>query len=238
MNLKYIITSVIILVIALTIFSYIFNPEIRYQTNTFFLRIGDKISNIGISNNNLSSNFRCEEELKGWLRLEKIKNPSSVNIKVIEKKSFTNKTELLDYINGWGAFNEYEIEKQIEDITKMPEAQGDYDLTREDNNFILDFDYEEGEIKSMRLLVTKGFMRFGSESICDKTIENNKGRIECDVSKYGEGTYRAEAYIDEIEKIWEGKIDVVLIKEEGEIDYNNIAILIIGICEDEGELKF
>jgi hypothetical protein len=124
----------------------------------------------------------------------------------------------------------------VEEITKLPEPKGNYTLEREDKKFILDFEYEEGEINSMRLVVTKGY--FDKETICDKKLESSSGTIKCDISDEGEGEFRAEAYLDEVEKFWEGRIDVVLIKEEGEINYNDVAILIIGLCEEEGKLSF
>lgn len=232
-----------IFVVGSLIVSFILNPG---SFNKFTNNVGDVISDIIPSSTNLnlnanqstdSSGFGCENELKEWLKEEKIKNPSSASISIVEKRSFMNKTELLEYVNKWGVFNEYEIKRQIEEITKIPELNGNYDLTRDGNNFVLSFNYEKGEIKSMRLLVTKGYLDRNRETICDKTIEDIKGKIECDVSDYGQGEYYAEAYLDKIDKFWEGKIDTVLVKEEGKINGNDRAILIMGICE-EGKLIF
>ncbi len=237
MSMKEIIVGVVILVSAMTIFSYISYPNVRQQTNSFFTYVGSKVQDIGASQNKISgSNFRCEEELSEWLKTEKIRLSSSVSVKVVEKKSFTNKTELLDYVDKWNSFNEYEIKKRIEEITKMPEPQGNYDLRREGKKFILDFDYQEGDINSMRMVVTKGY--FNKETICDKTEESSKGTIECDISGAGEGEFKAEIYMDTVDKTWTGQIDTVLIKEEGQINHNDVAILVIGICEEEGKLSF
>ncbi len=202
----------------------------------FKQNIASKINSNVISSLQTPFDFKCEEGLNEWLKTEKVKLSSSVSINVIEKKTFTNKTELLEYVDNWNAFNEYEIKQKIEEITKMPEPQGTSDLKREgEYNFVLDFDYKEGDINSMRMVVTKGY--FDKETICDETVEGSSGTIECDISDAGEGEFKAEAYVDAIDKIWAGQIDIVLIKEEGEIDYNNVAILIIGICDGE-ELTF
>jgi hypothetical protein len=243
--------AIIAIVIVLLLFMAFLNQDkvVGSITQTYQEANFSKLNPVQISGNfslgNLSksdmpkissSSFRCEEELSEWLKTEKIKLSSSVSVKVVEKKSFTNKTELLDYVDGWNSFNEYEVEKKIGEITKMPEPQGDYDLRREDKKFILDFDYQEGDINSMRIVVTKGY--FSKETICDETVEGSSGTIECDVSDAGEGEFKAEAYIDTVDKIWTGQIDTVLIKEEGQINYNDVAILVIGICEEEGKLSF
>jgi len=220
-------------VIGSLIVSFLIYPQ---SFQSFKANIVSKINTNAIASLSDSSNFACEEQLKDWLKTDRIKLPSSVSVSVIEKKSFTDKTKLLEYIDKWNAFNEYEIKKKIEELTKMPEAQGTYDLRQEDKIFILDFDYEEGEINSMRLVVTRGY--FDKEIICNKSLETSKGTIECDVSEYGDGEYKAEAYLDTIDKIWQGKIDTVLIKEEGEIEYTNIAVLTIGICDNKGNLIF
>jgi len=44
MNINYIIESVVVLVIALFIFSYLFNPDVKYQTKEYISNLKDKLS--------------------------------------------------------------------------------------------------------------------------------------------------------------------------------------------------
>ncbi|MCX6741962.1 MAG: hypothetical protein NTX24_02180 [Candidatus Pacearchaeota archaeon] len=59
---KYIFLSVIILVLAMTIFSYVFNPFIRYQVNGFILETGNKVSSL--TSQMKPTNFGCEDKAK------------------------------------------------------------------------------------------------------------------------------------------------------------------------------
>jgi len=238
-----IIKAVIILVVAMIIFSYIFNTEARTQINNFFSEMGNKISTLGTSSNISNSNFRCEDELKGWLRVERTKLSSGESIEIIEEKSFANKTELLNYVEKWGSYNEYEIKKDIEEITKIEEEPINVttQLKQEENIITLAFEYSPEDVEYVRLEVKKWFFNKNPEIVCDKISDSPKGKLECNTSEFGEGNYDAKSYIQEVEKepkFWEGRIDLVLIKYNKKY-YTGVSYsaLYFGICEELGKFK-
>ena len=244
MQFKGIFIWLLIFIVGSLIVTFLVSPD---SFKDFKTNVGKTISSINLNtkvdNSVIESNFKCEEELGEWLREEKIKLSSSTSVEVIEKKSFTNKTELLGYIDKWGALNEYETKKYINEITKIEEEPINftYEIKRGKDVIKLIYSFSKEDVNSVTLKVKKYSFVQGSEIVCEKTSEESSGEILCDLSEFGDGDYRAEAFRDEIEKqpkVWEGRIDVVLIKEEGEINNNDVSILVIGVCKEEGKLIF
>lgn len=208
--------------------------------------VKEKLSNLkNETKTNLESisNFRCEKELDEELKIQNAKYPSGSSVKIIEEKSFTNKEELLRYIDKWNPEYENEVISYIEEITKIEEKEIIHDIQndidKKEMRFI--FDYPKEDINSARFVVTG--IPTGEDkdiTICDETIQDHKGTITCDVSDYA--SYGGRAYIDrkDIEpKIWEGRIDIAVLKTEGNLlGYEQkVAFITFAICDDEGKLR-
>jgi len=191
--------------------------------------------------NTSQDDFKCQEALDDFLREIKIKTSSSTDIKVVEKETFTNSTELLDYIDKWDADNEYGIRKKVIEMTTIEPDPINFthELKRENGGKIIKliYSFSEDDINSVRLTVTQFYLNKNSEVICEKISENSVGELVCDLTDIGNGDFGVGISADEVEKepkIWQGRIDTVLIKQEYQ---NEITLLHIGICEG-GNLIF
>lgn len=98
MKTRYIITSVIILVVAMVIFSYIFQPEIRSQINSFFSNIGAGVSS---SVRTPSSNNLCLSQAKAKMKMLEVQSSIKAHMDIVDTKSFNNSQDAKDYIKSY-----------------------------------------------------------------------------------------------------------------------------------------
>lgn len=119
MSLKHIIESVIILVIALFIFSYIFNPFVKYETKQYFSDIKNKLSS-NIEKIPTSEKIECEEKAKELVpkylilpRMTTWKDNTTMNKNIEGLRKGSKEGENINYIylEGNSSYNKKIISK-------------------------------------------------------------------------------------------------------------------------------
>lgn len=120
---KFVLYSVISAIIFLTIYSFWFAPTMTGQVTYSFPErikeladdIGDKIKSIDLDSSNETSDFRCEDEFKKeWKSMKPMLTRGS-SLKMLEKKSFTDKQEILNYIDKNDIYFGYEVKDYIKE---------------------------------------------------------------------------------------------------------------------------
>lgn len=103
---KDIIKGVIILVIAMLVFSYIVSPGTKNQINNFFSSLKESFSsqNIQTSPGETGRNL-CIEKVKEDLQIQKIKSPVDFSYSILEVKEFDSMGEAEDYRKKYTTFN-------------------------------------------------------------------------------------------------------------------------------------
>lgn len=102
---KGIIRGVIILVIAMLVFSYIINPGTKHQINNFFSSLKESFSsqNIQTSPGETGRNL-CIEKVKEDFQIQKIKSPKDFSYSILEVKEFDSMEEAENYRKKYSTF--------------------------------------------------------------------------------------------------------------------------------------
>jgi len=106
---------IFIFVVGSLIVTFLVNPSSFQSFKSDIQSISSPLITNGISTVSKPT-FECNEELNEWIRIKKLKEPSSYRLWVVEKKTFSNKEELVDYAFDLNAMSQYNLRRNLKDV--------------------------------------------------------------------------------------------------------------------------
>ena len=101
-----------IFIVGSLIVSFLIYPQNFQSFKSNVKSINSPLITNGISSL-LEPSFECNEELNEWIKIKKLQKPRSFNVWIVEKKTFLNKEELVDYAYNLKVKNRVDIKRNL-----------------------------------------------------------------------------------------------------------------------------